>query len=253
MGFEGKRVLVVGAGNSAGRSRWTSRGGGALVDHCRAVGQTCRSAPASRYPDSGLRGRAGRAAPEDAADDHRNDLGSLGAGARAVGLPPPAETPCPDVPLIGFHLADALRAGTIRLKRGIAEFVATGVRFTDGSEEDFDEVILATGYSAALGPLGDLVHADDCGFARRRNRVLSAEHPNLYFVGHNYDTRGALRNIAHDARLVARMLAKRAVIAKVDPDSNGATAKVHRRREKGDLPSDLARVQAHGLTQPASR
>jgi putative flavoprotein involved in K+ transport len=124
----------------------------------------------------------------------------------AAVLPRPADTNCPDVPLIGFHLADAVRGGTIRVKPGVAELTATGARFTDGSEAPFDQVILATGYRAALGMLGDLVRVDECGFAVRRGRVVSADQPDLYFVGHNYDVRGGLRNIALDARRVGRMV-----------------------------------------------
>jgi putative flavoprotein involved in K+ transport len=83
------------------------------------------------------------------------------------------------------------------------------VQFVDGSEEAFDRVILATGYKAALGPVGDFVRVDDCGFAERQRRVVSANQPDLYFVGHNYDVRGGLRNIALDARRAARMIAAR--------------------------------------------
>ena len=36
---------------------------------------------------------------------------------------------------------------------------------------------------------------------------MSADQPDLYFVGHNYDTRGALRNIAQDSRLVGKLIA----------------------------------------------
>ncbi len=75
----------------------------------------------------------------------------------------------------------------------------TGARFCDGSEGDFDEIILATGYRAAIGFLGAAIRPDGCGFARRRGRVVSADRPDLYFVGHNYDARGGLFNIARDA------------------------------------------------------
>ena len=112
------------------------------------------------------------------------------------------------MPLIGFHLVDAIRAGTIRLRRGVAAFTPAGVRFDDGTDEPFDDVILATGYRAAVGMLGDLIRIDGCGFAVRTGRVASADQPNLYFVGHNYDTRGALRNIAQDARLGRELIAR---------------------------------------------
>ena len=111
------------------------------------------------------------------------------------------------MPLIGFHLVDAIRAGTIRLKGGVAELTPGGARFDDRTEDPFDDVILATGYRAALGVLGQLIRTDGCGFAVRHGRVVSADQPNLYFVGHNYDTRGALRNIAQDSRLVGRLIA----------------------------------------------
>ncbi len=39
---------------------------------------------------------------------------------------------------------------------GLTEFTSAGVRFVNGSEEDFDHVILATGYRAAVGMLGNL-------------------------------------------------------------------------------------------------
>jgi hypothetical protein len=110
------------------------------------------------------------------------------------------------VPLIGLDLADALRAGTIQLKGGIAAFTESGMRFDDASEAKFDTVILATGYRAAVGLLGPLIRVDQCGFARRRDRVASDDQPNLYFVGHNYGIQGGLFNISRDARIVARYL-----------------------------------------------
>jgi hypothetical protein len=60
-----------------------------------------------------------------------------------------------------------------------------------------------------VGFLGRGVSTDDCGFARRSDRVTSAEHPDLFFVGHNYDQRGGLYNLATDARLAARRIERR--------------------------------------------
>jgi putative flavoprotein involved in K+ transport len=122
-------------------------------------------------------------------------------------FPPPVDTDCPDVPLIGFHLVDAVRAGTVRIAPGIAELTTEGARFVDGSQGSFDDIMLATGYRAAVGILGDLVSLDECGFAARHSRVVSADRPHLYFVGHNYDVRGGLRNIALDARSTASLIA----------------------------------------------
>ncbi|HEY6808429.1 MAG TPA: hypothetical protein VI160_06540, partial [Gemmatimonadales bacterium] len=122
-------------------------------------------------------------------------------------LPRPAHGPLDAIPLIGFHLVDAIRAGRIAVRPGLAEFTADGVRFSDGRSEPFDAVILATGFAAALDPLGTLVRRDAKGFAVRSDRVASADHPGLYFVGHNYDAGGGLYNIAVDSRLTAAHIA----------------------------------------------
>lgn len=208
-GYQGQRVLVVGAGNSAGEISVELAQAGALVTvsvrsgarvvPLRLLGIPIQyiAAPLSRLPL-----RVQRRIAEMIAR-----VSEVARGPAV--LPRPVDNNCPDVPLIGFHLVDAVRAGAIRVKPGITEFTATGVRFVDGSEEAFARVILATGYKAALGPVGDLVRVDDCGFAERQRRVVSANQPDLYFVGHNYDVRGGLRNIALDARRAARMIAAR--------------------------------------------
>jgi cation diffusion facilitator CzcD-associated flavoprotein CzcO len=122
-------------------------------------------------------------------------------------LPRPAHSPLDAIPVIGFHLVDAITAGLIDVRAGIAGLTADGARFTDGTEARFDDIILATGFGAALGPLGSLVQLDPKGFARRRDRVVSLDQPGLYFVGHNYDATGGLYNIKRDSRLAARLIA----------------------------------------------
>jgi putative flavoprotein involved in K+ transport len=202
----GRRVLVIGAGNSAGEIAAELAAAGAHVtvavrSGARVVPRELLGIPIqylsvviSRFPRHLQQSIA--AAMARASELTRGP---------AV-LPPPAHTRCSDVPLIGFHLVDAIRAGVIRLRRGVSEFTPAGVRFHDGPDEPFDDVIMATGYRAAVGVLGNLIRTDSCGFALRTGRVTSADQPNLYFVGHNYDTRGGLRNIAQDARLVGKLI-----------------------------------------------
>jgi glycine/D-amino acid oxidase-like deaminating enzyme len=122
-------------------------------------------------------------------------------------LPRPAHSPLDEIPVIGFHLVDAIASGLIDVRAGVAELTAEGARFTDGADGRFDDIILATGFSAALGPLGSLIGLDPRGFARRRDRVVSLDQPGLYFVGHNYDATGGLYNINRDSRLAARLIA----------------------------------------------
>src|SRR5690606_41137994 len=60
--------------------------------------------------------------------------------------------------------------------------------------------VLATGFRPALEILGSAIRRDTRGFAMRADRVSSADHEALFFVGHNYDSRGGLLNIAADRK-----------------------------------------------------
>ncbi|HKW09297.1 MAG TPA: NAD(P)/FAD-dependent oxidoreductase [Gemmatimonadaceae bacterium] len=126
-------------------------------------------------------------------------------------LPRPAYGPLDAIPLIGFNLVDAIRDGRVEVRGGVERLTARGAVFADGkapTEEPFDVVILATGFTPALAPLGQLIRVDPKGFALRHDRVTSADHEGLYFVGHNYDATGGLFNIARDAPLVAELVAR---------------------------------------------
>lgn len=123
-------------------------------------------------------------------------------------LPVPPWGPLDSIPMIGFHMVDAIQAGRVRLSPGVASLEPGGARFTDGTSGDFDEVILATGYRPALDFLGDAVRTDSDGHAIRSDRITSVDAPALFFVGHNYDALGGLRNITLDARLTAARIAR---------------------------------------------
>jgi cation diffusion facilitator CzcD-associated flavoprotein CzcO len=206
--FRSQRVLVVGVGNSAGEIAAELADAGAFVTI--AVRSGARIVPRQllgipiQYFAVGL-----SALPRAA---HRGVAEAIARVSELIRgpavLPRPREDRCSDVPLIGFHLANALRAGKIRLKGAVVELTTDGARFADGSTEPFDRILLATGYRPAVAILGNQIQRDDCGFARRRDRVTSLDQPDLYFVGHNYDTRGALRNIWQDAQLVGKALAQ---------------------------------------------
>ena len=205
--FAGERVLVVGAGNSAGEIATELAGAGARVTLSVRSGATVVPLEVAGIPIQYF-GFVLASLPPRAQRLAAMAMGKIAALRRgASGLPPAPPSPvCPRVPLIGLHLSDALRTGTIALTPAIAEFTADGMRFEDGSERPFDTVILATGYRAAIGMMGSLVRRDQCGFGRRHDRVVSDDQPDLYFVGHNYGLQGSLYNIGRDARIVASRL-----------------------------------------------
>ena len=206
--FVGRRVLVVGAGNSSGEIAPELAHAGAEVtvairSGANVVPRTVAGVPIQYVAWAALK------LPVPV---RRVVVGGFARVTRAVrGAPPFPAGSGPllgEVPIIGFKLVEAIRAGRVRLRGALERFTASGVRFQDGSEDPFDDVILATGFRAALGPLEGLVTRDDRGFARRRGRVLSAEQPDLYFVGHYYDGTGGLYNISVDAPTVAEHIAR---------------------------------------------
>ena len=206
--YAGQRVLVVGLGNSSGEISVELAGAGAGVSVAVRSGARVVPRQILGIPVQYL-AVAMSSLPQKAQRAVQSAVGRISELARGAVLPGAADGPCSNVPLIGLHFPSAVRSGAIRLKTGVAEFTERGVRFTDGSEEPFDAVILATGYRAAIGALGDLIRLDECGFAARRKRVISVDQPGLYFVGHNYDVRGGLRNIGQDARLAAKLIKPR--------------------------------------------
>jgi cation diffusion facilitator CzcD-associated flavoprotein CzcO len=205
-GLAGQRVLVIGAGNSAGEIATELASAGASVTVAVRTGAAVVPRDVAGIPIQYLSVVAGLLpkVPQRAAIAAMARVQRLVRGPSV--LPPAPPTDCPKVPLIGFHLADAIRNGRIQLRGRLTEFTADGVRFGDGSAQPFDTVILATGYRAALGLLQGAVRVDDCGFALRHDRVTSVDQPGLYFVGHTYDIRGGLFNICSDAKRAARRI-----------------------------------------------
>lgn len=205
--FIGRRVLVVGIGNSGAEiGSEIARAGGRVTMAVRSganvVPLTLAGLPI-QYIAYWVR-KLPRPAQEAAVA-----LVRLASELRRgpPPLPRPPHSPLDAIPLIGFDLVDAISAGLVDVRAGVAALTPDGARFTDGTDGRFDAIILATGFSAAVGPLGPLIRLDPRGFARRRDRVVSLDQPGLYFVGHNYDATGGLYNIQRDSRLVAKLIA----------------------------------------------
>ena len=204
--FVGRRVLVVGVGNSGGEiGAELARAG---VDTTIAVRSGANVVPRTiaGVPIQYLSVYV-RKLPRGAQERIVAAIGHISEKRRGPPvLPRPPYSPLDAIPLIGFNLADEIRAGRVAVRPGLERFTRNGVLFTDRTEADFDDVILATGFRPALGPIAHLVRTDERGFALRTDRIRSADHQDLYFIGHNYDSSGGLQNIVRDARLLSPSL-----------------------------------------------
>jgi cation diffusion facilitator CzcD-associated flavoprotein CzcO len=100
------------------------------------------------------------------------------------GLPEPDHKLLEAHPTVSSDLLPRLGHGDIKVKPNIDRYSGgRTVRFVDGSEEEIDLVVYCTGYKISF-PFFDpgLISAPENRIPLYR-RVVSAEHPGLYFIG----------------------------------------------------------------------
>lgn len=135
-------------------------------------------------------------------------LGLTAGDMTAYGLPKPDHKLLEAHPTVSAELLSRLGHGDITVKPNIDRFSgARRVRFVDGSEEEIDLVVYCTGYKITF-PFFDpeLVSAPENRLSLYR-RVVSVEHPNLFFIGF-VQPLGAIMPLAEaQAEWVADLLA----------------------------------------------
>lgn len=113
------------------------------------------------------------------------------------------------IPVQDVGLIAAVKTGTVVPVATVASFEKDAVLLADGTRLTPDTVIAATGYSRALEPL--LGHLDVLD-ARGRPVVHGArtpkQAPGLYFTGFTNPISGMLREMALDARKIAKRVAR---------------------------------------------
>lgn len=107
------------------------------------------------------------------------------------------------VPLIDIGTLACIRDGSIKVCGGVDRFTPDGVVFTDGHAEPFDAVILATGFRPDLRRLiPDLQGVfDQRGMPLVTGQVTAA--PGLYFCGQITVPTGQLREIGIEAQRIS--------------------------------------------------
>jgi dimethylaniline monooxygenase (N-oxide forming) len=111
-------------------------------------------------------------------------LGMTAGDMTAYGLPKPDHKLLEAHPTVSAELLSRLGHGDIAVKPNIERFAGgRTVRFADGSEEEIDLVVYCTGYKVTFPFFDeDVVSANDNRLPLYR-RVVSVERPGLYFVG----------------------------------------------------------------------
>jgi cation diffusion facilitator CzcD-associated flavoprotein CzcO len=211
--FSGRRVLVVGMGNTGAEIALD------LAEHDVAVAISVRSPVNVVYRD--VAGRPTQVTsmalarlPQKLGDAIALALRNLTVGKlERYGMRTSSVSPLKQLreegrtPVIDVGTLAMIRRGRIAVRPGIQTLTADGVRFLDGSAEGYDAVVLATGFHSQAAQLfpGIGVPVDDKGLPA----VTTGTGPlqGVFFVG--FDVRqpgGLLRTIGLQAQEVARVI-----------------------------------------------
>jgi putative flavoprotein involved in K+ transport len=185
--YAGKRVIVVGAGNSA-------------VQIGYELAQVATVTLATRKPIRFIKQRY-------CGKDLHYWLRSTGFDHLPISWLSPVLTATPV--LDDGVYGKAVESGELDRRPMFTAFEADGVAWPDGSRERVDAVLFATGYRPSLGYLGGLGALDDDGMPRHAGGI-STTHPGLAYVGLEFQrsfSSNTLRGAHRDARHVVAPLA----------------------------------------------
>jgi cation diffusion facilitator CzcD-associated flavoprotein CzcO len=209
--FAGRRVLVVGAGNTGAEIALD------LVEQGATPTLSVR-APVNVVPrdflgmPTQLTSIRVRRLPLALADGLGRLVSRLAFGDLARwGFGRPALGPLSSIarrgriPLIDVGTIAAVKGGRISVKPGVARLTETGAEFADDSAADFDAIVLATGFRPALAELVDVPGVLDAE-GRPVDWRGGGACPGLFFVGYHNVATGLLREIGLEAKAVAAAL-----------------------------------------------
>jgi cation diffusion facilitator CzcD-associated flavoprotein CzcO len=110
------------------------------------------------------------------------------------------------IPVIDVGFVENIKAGRISIRPPVTQLFESGVRYADGSEEPFDAVIFATGYATGLKRTIDIPGLlDDRGYPLFASGARTST-PGLYFMGYFESHRGLLFEIAHTSQRLAHSI-----------------------------------------------
>ena len=207
--FKNGRVLVVGFGNSGGEIALDLAN--ANLDPCLSVRGPVNIVPKEIFGVPILTLTIlQQFLPYKLADIINKPILRMVLGdTKRLGLPTSPKGPLAQVvedgkiPLLDIGTLAALRSGSIQLRKGIRRIDGSTVHFVDGRAEDFDAIILGTGYQPNLRNLiPQLEHLltengvpKECGAAGGQD--------GLYFCSYRASPTGQLRQIGIEAKQIA--------------------------------------------------
>jgi cation diffusion facilitator CzcD-associated flavoprotein CzcO len=212
--FAGKRVLVIGYGNSGAEIALDLAEAGTDVtlsvrSPVNVIPRELFGLPILFFP-AAEQWLPPRVADALNAPAIRLAVGSLATAGLTKAAKGPLRTIAEDgrPPLIDIGTLDAIRDGRIKLRGDIASFTATGVSFKQSPAEPFDAAILATGFRpdlrALLPDAKGVLSASGAPLVSGR----PTSEPGLFFCGARVSPIGQLRQIGIEAQRIAHAVAR---------------------------------------------
>ncbi|WP_422741677.1 flavin-containing monooxygenase [Micromonospora sp. WMMD754] len=224
----GRRVLVVGGGNSAMDI---------AVDASYAATRTLLSLRRGVWvvpkyllgrPSDTLNGALARRLPWRLRQRISQSMLSATVGPPArYGLPAPEHGFLQDHPTLSDTLLSRLTHGDVQARPGIARFAGDRVEFTDGRVDEVDLVLWCTGYRVEVPFLDPALLGDGADRLPLYRHVFHLDAPGLAFVGLMQSTGAAFPLVEAQARLVAARLA--GTWAPPEPDRQAAACRAELR------------------------
>jgi cation diffusion facilitator CzcD-associated flavoprotein CzcO len=258
--LEGRRVLVVGGGNSgcdiacqaaeSARAAFLSlrRGYSFIPKHVFGLPADVFAARAGSLPlPLALRQRV-----------FQGLLRLLNGDPARFGLPKPDHRIFESHPIVNSLILHHLAHGALTVKPDVKAFANDRVVFQDGSEETFDLVLLATGYDTTI-PYVARAHFDWAGnHLQAYMTAFNARHDTLFTLGFINTAAGVFEDFDRLAHLIANHLADRerapdkarkvrALIKAGQPDLSGGLRYVASPRHAAYVQHDRFRAQLDKL------
>ncbi|MGW4463884.1 flavin-containing monooxygenase [Micromonospora sp. NPDC004704] len=206
----GRRVLVVGGGNSAMDI---------AVDASHVAASTLLSLRRGVWivpkhllgrPSDTLNGALAKRLPWRLRQRISQTVLRLSVGRpEKYGLPAPRHGFLQDHPTLSDSLLSRISHGEIGVRPAIDRLDGDRVRFTDGTTDGIDLVVWCTGYDIHLPFLDPALLGDGADRLPLFRHVFHQQAPGLMFVGLTQSTGSALPVVEAQARLVAAHLAGR--------------------------------------------
>lgn len=201
--FDGKRVLIVGAGNSGVdiASDAATRADQAFL----SVRRGYRFIPKYIFglpTDALIAGKLQPPRGVSIGGDVTKMIDSLIGDLTRYGLPAPDHDLLASHPIMNTQVLHHLGHGDLIAKPDIEEITEDGVLFKDGSFEKLDTIVLATGYSYSVPYLEQGEDEWRDGRPQLYLRIFSRKHKNLYFIGYAEFADAAYRRFDEMAQMV---------------------------------------------------